>query len=503
MYKSGTIYCLVTLTIFQATPFPTELDISGSSNVGIGCPKHSNLTVPSIIPQEARVRCCSKWGDCLTPQYAQNQCFSKTTFKEAEQICNSMNLRLCTPVELNNNVCCRTGCNFDNQLVWQKPKATLVSEISALKDDGEKITEMQKHGIETVEHLLTFSKKAIAGQVIGQIKDEAVTVLVDKTNKDIRDLKVAIDSLDLEKFEHTKTFIGSFNEARLNLLSVKKHLVSLSTKIVLLCKNIETNIDNWQDEYATILLKNQFTQLHRLIEETKEQIQGAKEQFDPSIIQAVSRELGTFHDTLKEALDTDSSRFKNWVSTVVQSYPRQTDIRDNKEDNEESGFKIPIFGCIYNCKSAKRPRTKPKQNQKQKPVTLGMIIADIYECNGRCSGVSKTSTLIVNKDNVRDAIQYFMGQIDMLAKKASKAKEDIDKLDYAANNLVEMTNNKIEYLSQWINEANNVEDIINGLSEDQKQAISDFQRNTLKNSVTYLKDTAQDFYDSANAKTKA
>merc|ERR1719219_1079008 len=204
-------------------------------------------------------------------------------------------------------------------------------------------------------------------------------------------------------------------------------------------------------------------------------------------------------------MDSDSSRFKNWVTTVIQSYPRQTDIRDTKEDNKGFGIKIPIINvCLLgNCESSKRQRTKPTQSQKQKSVTLGMIIADIYECNGRCSGVSKTSTLIVNKDNVNDAVQYFMGQIDMFAKKASKAKEDIDKLDYAANNLVEKTNNKIEYLSQWINEANNVEDIINGLSEDQKQAISDFQRNTLKNSVTDLKDTAQDFYDSANAKTKA
>ena len=47
----------------------------------------------------------------------------------------------------------------------------------------------------------------------------------------LRNLKSEVDSLDLEQFEHTKTFVEKFFDAKLNLLDIKRDLVSLTSKI--------------------------------------------------------------------------------------------------------------------------------------------------------------------------------------------------------------------------------------------------------------------------------
>lgn len=65
--------------------------------------------------QTGAVRCCSFDGgsckseipDCLT-----------LTFSEAQQKCVTFGMRLCSKQELFSNICCRTGCLFDEKLVW-------------------------------------------------------------------------------------------------------------------------------------------------------------------------------------------------------------------------------------------------------------------------------------------------------------------------------------------------------------------------------------------------
>ena len=65
--------------------------------------------------QTGAVRCCSIDGasckseipDCLT-----------LTFSEAQQKCVKVGMRLCSIQELSSNICCGTGCLFDEKLVW-------------------------------------------------------------------------------------------------------------------------------------------------------------------------------------------------------------------------------------------------------------------------------------------------------------------------------------------------------------------------------------------------
>ena len=68
------------------------------------------------MSQTAAVRCCNLVGDnCISP----SECLIGT-FDQAEEKCASIGMRLCTPNELENNLCCKTGCEFDGVLVWQK-----------------------------------------------------------------------------------------------------------------------------------------------------------------------------------------------------------------------------------------------------------------------------------------------------------------------------------------------------------------------------------------------
>ena len=65
--------------------------------------------------QTGAVRCCSfDGGSCKseTPDC------STLTFSEAQQKCVKFGMRLCSKQELSSNICCGTGCLFDEKLVW-------------------------------------------------------------------------------------------------------------------------------------------------------------------------------------------------------------------------------------------------------------------------------------------------------------------------------------------------------------------------------------------------
>jgi len=82
-----------------------------------------NQSIPNN-PQSGAVRCCRMDGsECVTPGFKsvhKSQCIKDVPFDQAEAICQELGKCLCTPEELSNNICCRTGCQFDKELVWQK-----------------------------------------------------------------------------------------------------------------------------------------------------------------------------------------------------------------------------------------------------------------------------------------------------------------------------------------------------------------------------------------------
>merc|ERR1712223_896811 len=81
-----------------------------------------------------------------------------------------------------------------------------IKGINTITNDGEKMKQMQKYGVETATHFLKFFQTAI-NDVEPSVKEIGTAT---------REFKAGIDSLDLEKFNDTETFIGKFQ----NLYSV-------------------------------------------------------------------------------------------------------------------------------------------------------------------------------------------------------------------------------------------------------------------------------------------
>jgi len=91
-------------------------------------------------------------------------------------------------------LCCGSGCNFDKKPTWQK------REIKTLQDDENEIIWIQKYGVDAVKQLLAFIGKTM----------NSVEAKEKISNNAIRNLKAETDSLDLEQFEPTKTFVETF-----------------------------------------------------------------------------------------------------------------------------------------------------------------------------------------------------------------------------------------------------------------------------------------------------
>jgi len=74
----------------------------------------------------ASVRCCSMDGSSCSTNDLDGGCQAGKTLAEAHAICAANDKRLCTEHEMADNVCCGTGCWFNNHAVWVVPKFNLV-----------------------------------------------------------------------------------------------------------------------------------------------------------------------------------------------------------------------------------------------------------------------------------------------------------------------------------------------------------------------------------------
>ena len=86
-------------------------------NLADGCPKLGRSPEAIEMPSKSKkgaVRCCSHKGQtCVTPK----PCL-ETTFAKAQARCSAIGRHICTAEDLARNKCCRSGCGFDNKLIW-------------------------------------------------------------------------------------------------------------------------------------------------------------------------------------------------------------------------------------------------------------------------------------------------------------------------------------------------------------------------------------------------
>jgi len=87
--------------------------------------------------------------------------------------------------------------------------------------------------------------------------------------------------------------------------------VSLASKLILQSKQIQNSLDNWQDKYGNILIKAQFRQLTRVIEETKEKLKDVENKildFNAGI--RIPKETSDFETLLIKAQKNTEEEYK-------------------------------------------------------------------------------------------------------------------------------------------------------------------------------------------------
>merc|ERR1712223_856573 len=251
-----------------------------------------------------------------------------------------------------------------------------IKGINTITDDGEKMKLMQKYGVDTATHFLKFFQKAI----------DDVEPSVKEIETATREFKAGIDSLDLEKFNDTKTFIGHIDEAKNLLLEAKRDFVALTSKVILLCKNIEISIENWQAEHEKILLKTQFKHLTRLIEETKKKLETFIAKFQNLYSVDSNDSSQGFRETIAKALKEGTPEYASWTNLI-------------------------------------------KGNS---TTTVGIVIAAIFDCSDQCDGVKTISAWFSSGTTEQDKIKDYKEQIKQIFDNSKGAYDKVGKLQNAA-----------------------------------------------------------------------
>jgi len=87
-----------------------------------GCQNEYGELIPSVVHTDAAhtasVRCCSNDGSSCETADLEGGCASGQTQAEAIAVCAANDMRLCSESEMAGNICCGSGCGFDDHAVW-------------------------------------------------------------------------------------------------------------------------------------------------------------------------------------------------------------------------------------------------------------------------------------------------------------------------------------------------------------------------------------------------
>merc|ERR1712156_468124 len=284
-----------------------------------------------------------------------------------------------------------------------------IKGINTITNDGEKMKQMQKYGVETATHFLKFFQTAI-NDVEPSVKEIGTAT---------REFKAGIDSLDLEKFNDTKTFIGHIDEAK-------------------------------------ILLKNQFKQLTRLIEETKMKLETFMAKFKDLYSVDSNDSSEGFRGIIAKALKEGTPEYASWTNLIKGSHDGNSTTK-----------------------------------------TVGMVIAAIFDCSDHCDGVKTISAWFTSGTTEQDKIKDYKEQIKQIFDNSYGAYKKLDKLQTAAYTGWEKMKKRMKLVNAWMEEADRVKKTINSLTNDQMSDVVRYQ-DTFKEQIKGLKKAAQKANDSAS-----
>lgn len=137
MSRISLLVSLLLLSVFERT--------SAHHNIVAGCPSYIKLhPICNADHIYAAVQCCGEHltttantlpdGMTIITLMSETNCTSyskkpplnkdrvcfpeEATYEEAYQACNDFNGRLCTSIELEESICCNSGCGYDAKHIW-------------------------------------------------------------------------------------------------------------------------------------------------------------------------------------------------------------------------------------------------------------------------------------------------------------------------------------------------------------------------------------------------
>jgi len=381
---------------------------------------------------------------------------------------------------------------IENEISNQLPTREKIKEILALPDYEERVERLRQYGHEAVKHLMAISEDEINtmgfvpelnfdsieeileaqenGETMEVLEKKAIEVmtksievsqnttrLIDKLMKESQialiNLRAHSKYLDLEQFEFTKNFFARFNKAQLDLLDARRDLFSLASKTIVICNNIEIGINNWQYDYAAILLKNEFRQVKRLIMETKTKIHSAKGKYE-ALIQTWVK------------IDEDIRVFNQRLTQGIQMQEREYNARARK-----------LRTTAYVTATA---------------VTVGTIILDVLGCLGACTG-AMLGGWGGTAYGVESHLQDFRHELAALKNQVDTSRTRIGNLESTTEKAVRLLDKELNLAIDWENKAINVEWAIEFYTNVQIPAA----RIQFATSISDLKSAAQEYYDYA------
>jgi len=295
------------------------------------------------------------------------------------------------------------------------------------------VTDSLKDGnFDNVKDLVNFGDNGmeVASRFLENAENtvEEVDNFLEYAKEGIEGIKETSTALDVEKFNLTQKFFANFYSAKKELLSARSDLLSLALKTNHACENLEILFQYW-DDTTPAMINQQFKILKRLMDESKDVLKIAHEKYEAllSIWEEIDTDINDFKKNLHAMSTEESNSYKEWTKKLRKAVFLDANV----------------------------------------PVTIGMVIADVFGCLGFCSGIITTSTWAVSVATVETKIAEYKFELQALEEQAKRALEDLDNLDDVVGLTIETLTTELMLIDNWSRAVEKVEKSLNSFTADQ------------------------------------
>jgi len=314
--------------------------------------------------------------------------------------------------------------------------------VKELKDAGTK-------GLDLASKLLGYSKDAIT----------EIDKSLFSAKENIKQIQLKSTAIQVEKFNFTRKIFHEFNSARIELLSARQDLLSLAFETDHACENLEILFQYW-DDTTPVMIQQQFTFLKRLMDKSKTVLKTAQEKYNSllDIWAEIGSDISDFKDKIKEMTEEESETYKKWT----------------KELREKAYLHVLV------------------------PVTVGMVVADVFGCLGFCSGVITTGSWTVSVATVETKIAEYKAELQALQEQTKLAVKDLDTLDDASENAIGILSTELELINNWSMAVERVEKSMAIFTPDQLKEYAAYKDKFIIG-ISKLRKSAGNFIKSADS----